>query len=81
MKIRKNWTDWLFDPKIDGIRIVQFFRNPDDFIHGSWDLEEIESIGEVIKYLVTGKDPRTGNRGKCMIVERDKRYVDSHHRH
>lgn len=63
---------FLFDKKYDDIRIVQIMRNPDDFLHASWSVEEFEDLGATVVYLVCGIDRRSKNRTKCLKFERIK---------
>lgn len=50
-------------------RAIRVFRNPDDFLYGSFLAEEIENIGATTVYLLTGIDKRSKTRGKVLTYE------------
>jgi hypothetical protein len=71
-RAKNDELGFLFDKRLDHIRIVQVMRNPDDFLHASWDIEEFTDLGATVIYVVCGIDKRTKNRTKCLKFERDK---------
>ena len=50
-------------------RAIRIFRNPDDFLYGSFLAEEIENIGATTVYLLTGIDKRSKTRAKVLTYE------------
>jgi hypothetical protein len=59
MKVKKNKLSVL-----DRALIV--YRNPDDFLYDSFLAEEVENLGAVSIYILTGIDTFTRNRGKVL---------------
>lgn len=59
MKVKKNKLSVL-----DRALIV--YRNPDDFLYDSFLAEEVENLGAVSIYILTGIDTFTQNRGKVL---------------
>jgi len=53
-------------------RALIVWRNPDDFLYGSFLKEEVESIGSTTIYILTGIDTRTGNRTKVLKFSQEK---------
>ena len=47
-------------------RAILVWRNPDDFDFGSFLHEEVDAIGSITIYILTGIDTRTRNRTRVL---------------
>ncbi len=50
-------------------RAVRVYRNPDDFLFGSFMSEEFENIGATTVYLLTGIEKNSKTRSKVLLYE------------